>query len=93
MDLLQHMEHLKKDMCFHPGYNTVHLFRCLTDKEYISEKALKNFLIKMGHQPLKEELNNIMRRVDLSANHQISFEEFCEAVEPTHVYVNAHDFR
>lgn len=34
-----------------------------------------------------------MRRLDLNANHKINFEEFCEAIEPMKLFVNAHKHR
>ena len=34
-----------------------------------------------------------MRRIDLSGNRLISYDEFCEAVTPTRFEINAHHFR
>ena len=49
---------------------------------YIDEQALRRFLKKIGHSPVKDELIAIMRRFDLDGDAKISFNEFVEALTP-----------
>ena len=48
----------------------------------IDEAAMRRFLKRVGHQPVKQELTAIMRRFDLDGDAQISFAEFSEALTP-----------
>ena len=48
----------------------------------IDEAAMRRFLKRVGHQPIKQELTAIMRRFDLDGDAQISFAEFSEALTP-----------
>ena len=48
----------------------------------IDERGLRRFLKRVGHNPLKEELLAIMRRIDQDGDACISFYEFEEALTP-----------
>lgn len=43
---------------------------------------VRRFLKRAGHQPVKEELMAIMRRLDLDGDMKLSFSEFTEALTP-----------
>lgn len=43
------------------------------DYNFIDEQALRRFLKRLGHQPLKKELIAIMRRFDLDGDAKLSF--------------------
>ena len=68
VNLLLKLEQQKKDMCNLPGFNIKNLFLAITDQPFFNETILRRFLKKIGHQPTKLELTNIMRRFDLNGN-------------------------
>ena len=68
VDLLLRLEQLKKDLVTLQGFDPRVLFRAITDKAFIDEKDVRRFLKRLGHQPSKQELTNIMRRFDLTGN-------------------------
>lgn len=82
LDFLIKIEQLKREMSYLPCFSIRNLFLAVTDKNYISESILRRYLRKVGHQPVKEEVLNMMRRLDLNGERKISFEDFCEAFEP-----------
>lgn len=84
VDFLLRLEKLKVDLRSLPGFNTRHLYKAVAqpNNQGIDQTALRRFLIKVGHRPLKQELSNVMRRIDLSGRRQVSLEEFTEAIEP-----------
>lgn len=67
-----------------PGFDVERLFGLVASpKRIIDETQLRRFFIKVGHQPLKQELTNIMRRFDLDGDRIVTVQEFCEALLPT----------
>ena len=57
----------------------------------VDERGLRRFLKRVGHNPLKEELLAIMRRVDQDGDACISYFEFEEALTPVCVQL-IHDY-
>jgi len=55
--------------------------------------GIRRFFIKVGHKPLKEELANVMRRIDLNGDNKISFYEFSEAFTPIELNLVNHPSR
>lgn len=56
-------------------------------------QAIRRFFIKVGHKPLKEELANVMRRIDLDGDNKITFYEFSEAFNPIELSLVNHPHR
>jgi Ca2+-binding EF-hand superfamily protein len=74
-------EQAKNDLENVPGFCIKRVFKAIDEQnsKYIGESALRRFLKKVGHRPLKHELISIMRRLDLDGDKRISYAEFCEA--------------
>ena len=47
----------------------------------ISDKELKNAIVSMGQNPTDDEINEMMREVDLNQDGKIDFDEFCKLME------------
>ena len=82
MDLLLRVEQQKKDLQGLPSFNLRHCFKAIDEAhiKFLDVSAIRRFFIKVGHKPLKEELANVMRRIDLDGDSKISFYEFSEAL-------------
>lgn len=95
INLLLRLEQLKKDLEKLPNFNLRHCFKAIDDlrNKYLDQAALKRFFIKVGHKPVKDEIKNIMRRVDLDGDNHISFTEFCEALVPITIGISVHPGR
>jgi Ca2+-binding EF-hand superfamily protein len=78
IDFLLRVEQQKKDLESLPNFNLRHCFKAIDEShnKFIDVLAIRRFFIKVGHKPVKEELSNIMRRVDLDGDCKISFYEF-----------------
>lgn len=72
------------------GFDPRVLFRAITERAFIEERDIRRFLKRLGHQPSKQELLNIMRRFDLTGSNSIGYEEFCEALLPISTTPNQH---
>jgi hypothetical protein len=70
ISLLLRLEEQKKDLENLPNFNIRHCFKSIDDlrNRYLDQAALKRFFIKVGHKPVKDEIINIMRRVDLDGD-------------------------
>ena len=84
IDFQLKLEQLKQDLERYPRFNTRHAFKAIDYMNYkvIDEQSLRRFLKRVGHQPIKQELINIMRRFDLDGDAKISFAEFIEGITP-----------
>ena len=77
-------EQLKSDMEKFRRFSIRRAFKAIDYQNHrvIDEAAMRRFLKRVGHQPIKQELTAIMRRFDLDGDAQISFTEFSEALTP-----------
>ena len=50
--------------------------------QFIDHGAMRRYLSSMGHQPLPDEVNAIMRRLDIDGDQKIDFSEFVESINP-----------
>jgi len=75
IDLLLKVEQQKKDLEGLPNYNLRHCFKAMDEAHHklLDVQAVRRFFIKVGHKPLKEELSNVMRRLDLDGDNKVSF--------------------
>ena len=64
------LEQAKRDLANVPGFNIKQIFRAIDEVncKFIDEAAIRRFLKKVGHRPLKHELVAIMRRLDLDGD-------------------------
>ena len=46
----------------------------------VGERELRRFLIRVGHQPEKQEVKALMKRLDRDRDGQISVSEFYKAI-------------
>ena len=78
------MEQAKRDLENVPGFSIRRCFKAMDEAncKFIDESSIRRYLKKVGHTPIKGELNAIMRRLDLDGDKRISFAEFCEALSP-----------
>lgn len=51
---------------------------------YLDFEALKRFMGKYKKEILKQDINSILRRIDLDADGKISFSEFSQGITPEH---------
>lgn len=95
IDLLLKLEQQKKDLENLPTFSLRHCFKAIDEahNKFLDYAAIRRFFIKVGHRPVKEELNNVMRRMDLDGDSKISFFEFCEALTPITINIVAHPAR
>ena len=89
------LEGLKQELERYPKFNIRHCFKAIDYLNYkvIDELSLRRFLKRVGHNPVKKELVNIMRRFDLDGDAKISFQEFVEGVSPVQPDVIQEPFR
>lgn len=78
-----------------PNFNLRHCFKAIDEarNKFIDVLAIRRFFIKVGHRPVKAELVNIMRRMDLDGDNKITFYEFREALTPIQVSLVVHPNR
>jgi len=64
------LEQLRKELEGSYDFSTSRIFKAIDETRlgYINESSLRIFLKKMGHQPLKSELVDIIRRFDLNGD-------------------------
>ena len=75
IDFQLKLEGLKQELERYPKFNIRHCFKAIDYLNYkvIDELSLRRFLKRVGHNPVKKELVNIMRRFDLDGDAKISF--------------------
>ncbi len=78
------IEQQKIGLVFSPGFSIRRCFKAIDERalSYIDERSLRRFFKKVGHRPNKEELIAIIRRIDSTGDNIISYEEFCEGLQP-----------
>ena len=84
IDFQLKLEQLKQDLEKFKKFSIRRAFKAIDSLNfrYIDEQAIRRFLKKIGHSPVKEELIAIMRRFDLDGDAKVSFQEFVEAITP-----------
>lgn len=88
-DFLLRLEEQKRELYHLREFDFEAIFWGLANShDVIDEAQIRRFLIAVGHQPHKQELLNIMRRLDLNANRCLSIRDFYEALIPMSLQVN-----
>ena len=84
IDFELRLEQLKQDLERYKGFSLRRAFKAIDyqNNKIVDEAAIRRFLKRVGHQPLKAELVAIMRRFDLDGDAKLSFTEFSEALTP-----------
>lgn len=84
IDFQLKLEQLKQELHRYQAFNMRHCFKAIDylNHKVIEESALRRFLKRAGHQPVKRELVAVMRRFDLDGDAKISFAEFVEGLTP-----------
>lgn len=94
IEFILKLEEHKAELFHLPEYEFEGIFYGLANQHLVIDEAqVRRFLIAVGHQPLKAELLNMMRRMDLDGNRSLSIREFYEALTPMTLQVNKMVFR
>lgn len=94
MNLLNRLELLKYDLRRTQGFKLRHCFKAIDDfkKGFICQDQMTKFMhevcVELCLPPItREDVRNVMRRIDLNGNRKLSFAEFCEALNPIKIPV------
>ena len=95
IDFELRLEQLKQDLEKFKAFSIRRAFKAIDyqNNKIIDEIAIRRFLKRAGHQPLKAELVSIMRRFDLDGDAKLSFTEFAEALTPIQPDIIENPFR